>query len=1794
VTRTSSLWPMNTPRAQNLHGAAPSPRQHPSIKPPSSRRGGFSVITHLLLALFLFLGVLQLPTFAASTDFPGTSVYGNPADGYFLDTYIDSSESGPIAAGKVPLILIHGINIEGVPAPEQTEKWDNFLRYFYNTPSLSSRYQIYRFGYTSNNIPVGNIAHDLANCLEQATGNIDHGFGSRNIVIVAHSMGGLIARRLMELQYPNSTDKWYQHITKLITLATPHHGTPIANECVETFPSSGTFFGALGNKLAPDSEGGASDLSLGLDALHYFGFFNGVPTYNQVNRADLLWDNYDNFFAGGFDMGEDPNSITPPSTASFNRAASPATFDKIIAYAGCIDPLFHAEHWQGESAADQSVWTAVYMGIASLLEFGLDRSCNPLKIDSDGVVPLKSAYFDGVLGIAQLRCIPNHDHSEMWLGRSDCNYLFDLLRRDLEFLLTTSATPPLLSVPADATAIRGQTLQIPVTADSSQSLFLALGLPLGLTQDARTGLISGIPATIGIYPVTLIAINSAGASAARTFTLTVSPPSHPTPDIAPQNVTLDSYAVQAGATVRVSFSMSNQGTATAGATTTRIRLGASSTVTTPLDAVIGDISTPSIAAGGTIALNATLSLPARLAPGTYYIWAVADNLSALTQLSTANDYARSRALTVTSASAAPVIASALTASGTQSRPLSYTIVAANSPATYSSGSLPIGLNLSGNVISGTPSVSGTFPVTIGASNASGSDSATLVLNIAAAPARTAAPVISPGSGSYGSSVLVSLSCSTPGSSIRFTTDGSDPTLVYQTYTGPFTLTNSTTVKAKAVSGSADDSEVVASNFTVLPGQPVVALGGSLAFNNVLTGTSWPGVLAITNNGDVVLSVTGITLPNGYSGNWSGDIAAGQTQYVGIQFTPTAAMTYDGTIIVNSNGAGVNSIPVHGTGTSISGPAISLSGSLDFGNVPINTSAQRTLTISNPGSGPLYVSSLSYPDPGFSGTWSGTIAAGQSQDVTITFAPTATRSYSGTMAVNSTASSGNPTPSISGTGTTTNYAIALATSPAGAGIASGGGSLPVNSQASVTATANPGFTFQNWTENGTVIGTSANLSFTVTGDRTLVANFTGQPATYSALAIYNQPAGTPVAPGSPLLVTAGGDLYGTSFFGGANSRGFIFKVSPSGMLTTLYDLTTADGANPSGGLTNGPDGRLYGVTNNGGASGSGTLYAITLAGDFSTIHSFAGGSEGATPSGELAMDGNGYLYGATRSGGAFGNGTLFQLSSAGAFATLHSFNGTSDGGTPVGGVTVAQDNTVWGVTSLGGTNFTGTIYKIDSAGNFAKAYDLTDTSAGGLLLGADLNFYGVTANGLNHTGTIFKFVPIGATYTTVYPFSALSGTTNADGSKPNPRLISGPSGYLYGTTRAGGAGGTGTVFKLQLTPSISLTTLHSFSATTPGSGTNADGAQPLSGVSLGLDGNLYGMASLGGANAGGTIYGLYLNGLPSAALAVQSAPVAGGSATGGGNYPVGQVVSIAAAPAAGWDFAGWNDGSAATPRNVTVPLGGATYTAHFTQQMATLVLAANPAGSGSVGGAGSFGVGTSQAISATPNVGWIFQQWSDGITQNPRSVIIPAGGATYTATFLQQQASLLAIASPASAGDTTGSGVFAVGSSQPITAAARSGWIFAGWADGISQSQRTVALPLSGATFVASFAPALNFTALTLSGNGLTLQGVFNPNGSSTTAYLEYGTNTNYGSSTSPQSLGNGGTGVNFQVAVTGLLPNTVYHIRPVIVVDGVTTYGSDQTFSTTSEVPAFPKWAGITLGSALLIMAGRRLRAVRL
>jgi uncharacterized repeat protein (TIGR03803 family) len=186
--------------------------------------------------------------------------------------------------------------------------------------------------------------------------------------------------------------------------------------------------------------------------------------------------------------------------------------------------------------------------------------------------------------------------------------------------------------------------------------------------------------------------------------------------------------------------------------------------------------------------------------------------------------------------------------------------------------------------------------------------------------------------------------------------------------------------------------------------------------------------------------------------------------------------------------------------------------------------------------------------------------------------------------------------------------------------------------------------------------------------------------------------------------------------------------------------------------------------------------------------------------------DGILYGTTQKGGERGEGTIFRITPAGAFATLHSFcsaGGCADGANPKAAVIEGEDGNLYGTTVDGGAHNGGSIFEITREGIFTTLYSFCAQSecadgrgpTGSLVQGTDGQFYGTTLYGGNNSaGSIFRINAAGE-LTTLYSFCSKSGC--ADGENPDAALIQAANGDFYGTTFNGGTFGLGTVFRLSV-------------------------------------------------------------------------------------------------------------------------------------------------------------------------------------------------------------------------------------------------------------------------------------------------------------------------------------------------------------------------------------------------------------
>ncbi len=306
------------------------------------------------------------------------------------------------------------------------------------------------------------------------------------------------------------------------------------------------------------------------------------------------------------------------------------------------------------------------------------------------------------------------------------------------------------------------------------------------------------------------------------------------------------------------------------------------------------------------------------------------------------------------------------------------------------------------------------------------------------------------------------------------------------------------------------------------------------------------------------------------------------------------------------------------------------------------------------------------------------------------------------------------------------------------------------------------------------------------------------------------------------------------------------------LTFLADFNGTNGYQPFGSLTQATDGNFYGTTTNGGGHGYGNVYRITPSGELTSFYDFClrlNCADGTTPESAPVLGSDGNLYGTT-TGITYGYGTVYKMTPSGKLTTLYTFcslAACADGSFP-NGLLLASDGNFYGTTFEGGNANAGTIFKITPAGQFTSLYSFCSLAncADGFspvsspIEGSDGNLYGATWQSPTG-GVLYRFTLAGG-FKVLYSFCRGIILCSA-GSGP-VAMVQDANGNFFGTTQYGGdGGGYGTVF--ELTAKQQFINLHTFDKT--------DGAYPDEGLTLANDGNFYGITAEGGPANAGTIF-----------------------------------------------------------------------------------------------------------------------------------------------------------------------------------------------------------------------------------------------------------------------------------------------------------------------------------------------------
>ena len=325
---------------------------------------------------------------------------------------------------------------------------------------------------------------------------------------------------------------------------------------------------------------------------------------------------------------------------------------------------------------------------------------------------------------------------------------------------------------------------------------------------------------------------------------------------------------------------------------------------------------------------------------------------------------------------------------------------------------------------------------------------------------------------------------------------------------------------------------------------------------------------------------------------------------------------------------------------------------------------------------------------------------------------------------------------------------------------------------------------------------------------------------------------------PLVLAADGNFYGTVAEG--SGKGSVFRITPSGNVTTVYSFGNAANEGEPFALVRGRNDHLYGMTR--AANGSATFFELTTSGTLTTLRSFASQDQYDAPWLTLGNDGNFYgpysfCFPPRTCGGA-----IIKFTTSGTPSMLHEFNIQSEGAFPYAPLLAASDGNLYGCTTAPSPGQS-IIYKVTTAGvlTVLHRFSLTEKAFyNPLVEGVDGNLYGtLVAGGRNFIGQFFKITPSGQ-FTALWDFGS-DATVPATSS----RMIRGSGADFYGVSGGGGANGKGTIFKI--TKDGVITTLHSF--------TGSDGTGAAASLVLGQDGLVYGITNGGGTFGRGTFFRL---------------------------------------------------------------------------------------------------------------------------------------------------------------------------------------------------------------------------------------------------------------------------------------------------------------------------------------------------
>ena len=625
------------------------------------------------------------------------------------------------------------------------------------------------------------------------------------------------------------------------------------------------------------------------------------------------------------------------------------------------------------------------------------------------------------------------------------------------------------------------------------------------------------------------------------------------------------------------------------------------------------------------------------------------------------------------------------------------------------------------------------------------------------------------------------------------------------------------------------------------------------------------------------------------------------------------------------------------------------------------------------------------------------------------------------------------------GSASEYTINVSANPTAGGTVTGGGTFPAGSTRTVTATANTGYTFQNWTENGTVVSTNASYSFTLNYDRNLVANFTMPTFTINATADSTV--------GGSVSVSGNRDTFTYGFEDGT-TQGWTVGSSDNGSTT----WTVGQSGNPNQNYTtHGGNYYIGSVYDESNAvddwlispqfmlGGSMSFYIKTTSTSYTDYYSVLV-STGTNAISQFTTT----VVSATRvtsTNYTVVNVNLGSYSSMGYVAIRHTAN-ADQASLLVDDITIVEGEDPG--TDSGTFNY-GQTCTVTATPN--SGYQFVNWTENGTAVSSSATYsFTVTSN----RDLVAHFT----NQTQSYTIAVSANPTNG------------------GTVTGGGTFSQGQSCTVVAAPNANYT-FNNWTENGTVVSTNTSYTFTV--------------------NANRTLVANFTYTPPTYTVAVSANPTNGGTVTGGGTFQQGQSCTVSATAATGFAFANWTENGTVVSTNAQYTFtvnANRTLVANFTANTYTINVSANPTAGGTVSGGGSFTYGQSCTVSATAATGYSFTNWTENgtvVSTNAQYTFTVNANRSLVAHFTANTYAVSVSANPAAGGTVTGGGTFTYGQSCTVVATPNANYTFNNWTQNgnvVSTNASYTFTVNANRTLVANFtyvAPPTNYT-VTVSAN----------------------------------------------------------------------------------------------------------------